>query len=251
MAVDKLVDSTQLDTDLTAVADAIRTKGGTSAQLTFPGGFVDAIDAIETGGGGWTAEGIAAGIEPNGDVVVVGTSIRDYAFAGSAITSLSAPNATSIGKSFVSGCSNLKIVKIPSITKIPDSGFNDCQRLRIIVAPLASTIQYAPFQSVGYAIRNTTPPIIDLPSVTNLPAYAFQKCSAKTYIFRQTTLVTLAHTNAFSTTPTDKTIYVPSNLLSDYQSATNWSSLTGLTFAALEGSPYENPTWWEAYDDSN
>ena len=52
MAVDKLVDSTQLDTDLTAVADAIRTKGGTSASLAFPNGFVDAIDAIETGGGG-------------------------------------------------------------------------------------------------------------------------------------------------------------------------------------------------------
>lgn len=52
MAVDKLVDSTQLDSDLTAVANAIRTKGGTSASLAFPSGFVDAIDAIETGGGG-------------------------------------------------------------------------------------------------------------------------------------------------------------------------------------------------------
>ncbi len=39
------------DTTLAAVADAIRTKGGTSAQLSFPQGFVDAIAAIETGGG--------------------------------------------------------------------------------------------------------------------------------------------------------------------------------------------------------
>lgn len=37
------------DTDLTAVADAIRTKGGTAAQLTFPSGFVSAIGAITTG----------------------------------------------------------------------------------------------------------------------------------------------------------------------------------------------------------
>lgn len=51
MAVDKLVDSTQLDTDLTAVADAIRTKGGTSASLAFPSDFVSAIAAIPTGGG--------------------------------------------------------------------------------------------------------------------------------------------------------------------------------------------------------
>lgn len=54
MAVDKLVDSTQLDADLTAVANAIRTKGGTSAQLAFPAGFVSAVQAIPTGGGGKT-----------------------------------------------------------------------------------------------------------------------------------------------------------------------------------------------------
>lgn len=35
--------------DLTAVADAIRTKGGTDAQLTFPDGFVGAVQAIPAG----------------------------------------------------------------------------------------------------------------------------------------------------------------------------------------------------------
>lgn len=35
--------------DLTAVADAIRAKGGTDAQLVYPSGFVSAIQAIETG----------------------------------------------------------------------------------------------------------------------------------------------------------------------------------------------------------
>ena len=52
MAVDKLVDSSQLDSDLTSVANAIRTKGGTSAQLSFPSGFVSAVQAIPTGSGG-------------------------------------------------------------------------------------------------------------------------------------------------------------------------------------------------------
>ena len=51
MAVDKLVDSTQLDADLTSVANAIRTKGGTSAQMAFPAGFVSAVQAIPTGSG--------------------------------------------------------------------------------------------------------------------------------------------------------------------------------------------------------
>lgn len=40
------------DRDLTSIANAIRTKGGTSSPLEFPNGFVDAIDAIQTGGGG-------------------------------------------------------------------------------------------------------------------------------------------------------------------------------------------------------
>lgn len=43
MALDKLVDSTQLDSDLTSVADAIRSKSGGSSQLVFPSGFVSEI----------------------------------------------------------------------------------------------------------------------------------------------------------------------------------------------------------------
>ena len=38
------------DTDLTSVANAIRTKGGTSAQLSFPTGYNTAIANISTGG---------------------------------------------------------------------------------------------------------------------------------------------------------------------------------------------------------
>ena len=38
------------NTDLQAVANAIREKGGTSSPLTFPDGFVEAIGDIETGG---------------------------------------------------------------------------------------------------------------------------------------------------------------------------------------------------------
>ena len=49
MSIDKLVDSNQLDADLTSVANAIRTKGGTSGQLAFPNGFVSAVQNIPTG----------------------------------------------------------------------------------------------------------------------------------------------------------------------------------------------------------
>ena len=47
-----MADYLTTDTELTSVANAIRTKGGTSAQLVYPTGFVSAIEAIPTGGGG-------------------------------------------------------------------------------------------------------------------------------------------------------------------------------------------------------
>ena len=39
------------DNSLASLADAIRSKGGTSDVLVFPDGFVSAISAIQTGGG--------------------------------------------------------------------------------------------------------------------------------------------------------------------------------------------------------
>ena len=53
MALDKLVDSTQLDGALTATANAIRAKGGTSASIAWDetNGFKSAIEDLPTGGG--------------------------------------------------------------------------------------------------------------------------------------------------------------------------------------------------------
>lgn len=49
MAIYKMVNADQLDSDLALVADSIRSKGGTSEQLAFPDGFKSAVDAISTG----------------------------------------------------------------------------------------------------------------------------------------------------------------------------------------------------------
>lgn len=80
MAVDKLVDSTQLDTDLTSVANAIRTKGGTSASLAFPAGFVSAIAAIPSGGGSSVLTGTYTPSEDTATFSIdVGQSFTDFA----------------------------------------------------------------------------------------------------------------------------------------------------------------------------
>lgn len=49
MATYKVIDAEQLDADMTSVADAIRTKGGTAVELEWPEGYKTAIAAIETG----------------------------------------------------------------------------------------------------------------------------------------------------------------------------------------------------------
>lgn len=79
MSVDKLVDSTQLDADLTSVANAIRTKGGTSASLAFPADFVSAIAAIPSGGGVTAATGEFTLLS---DTTEVSTSQRSITLPG-------------------------------------------------------------------------------------------------------------------------------------------------------------------------
>lgn len=70
MSVDKLVDSTQLDSDLTSVANAIRAKSGGSGQLAFPAGFVSEIGNIPSGGSTPTVTGLSATYTQSGAVDV-------------------------------------------------------------------------------------------------------------------------------------------------------------------------------------
>lgn len=79
MAYDKVVDSALLDSKLTQVADAIRTKGNTSADLQFPSGFISAIQAIQTGTELKIIVSVASGATvtaTKGSKVVSGTSVN-------------------------------------------------------------------------------------------------------------------------------------------------------------------------------
>lgn len=62
------------DTELTGVANAIRTKGGTSAQLEWPSGFSSAIAAIPTG----SATLIEKNITTNGTYNASGDNADGY-----------------------------------------------------------------------------------------------------------------------------------------------------------------------------
>lgn len=86
---------TTTSTELTAVADAIRTKGGTSAALEWPSGFAQAIADIPSGGGVtlYKINGIV-GLSTYNSVTIDGTYYNDtstsvrmgYAPSGATVT---------------------------------------------------------------------------------------------------------------------------------------------------------------------
>jgi len=90
----------------------------------------------------------------------------------------------------------------------------------------------------------------DVGNTAAIAANAFANCyKLQTLILRKSDAIcTLANVSAFLNTPIrgykslTATIYVPSALISTYQTATNWSTIYGgghVTFAAIEGSEYE------------
>jgi hypothetical protein len=228
MAVDKLVDSTQLNTDLTAVANAIRAKGGTSASLSFPTGFIDAIDAIQTGGGGGIdVNDLVMGTAPSGKVVLdTATQIPTYSlYAKTAITSIFASSVTCVGAYAIQSCAALEtFVSTKLNAGIGNYGISKCTALDAI----------------------------DLAGRTNsLTTYANNAFNGDTHltklIIRGSAVPTLGGTAAFTNTPfasggSGGTLYVPSALISDYQAASNWSTILGYatnSIVAIEGSIYE------------
>ena len=56
-----MADYLTTDTELTSIANAIRTKGETSASLIYPSGFISAIEAIQTGPNAISADGVYFG----------------------------------------------------------------------------------------------------------------------------------------------------------------------------------------------
>lgn len=120
------------DTSLTAVADAIRTKGGTSDELLFPDGFVSAVQGIKSG-----TNYLPSFVEGNitditADMLTGCTKIMDSAFHNfTGLTSIDLPNSvTSIGTYAFYNCTSLTSMVIPeSVTDILNSAFYNCSKI--------------------------------------------------------------------------------------------------------------------------
>ena len=132
------------------------------------------------------------------------------------LTKASFPLITNMSRAVFTGCTNLAEVNFPSLAYINSSVFKDLISLKKA----------------------------DFSSITSINSSAFSGCTVLTdLVLRIENLVSISNVNAFDGTPfasggTGGVVYCPQNLISEYQNATNWSSLT-VTFLPIEGSEYE------------
>ena len=156
------------------------------------------------------------------------TSIGGSAFYNcSKLTSVNFPNATSIGNYAFYSCNNLTSVSFPNATSIGSSAFYNCNNLTSVNFPNAS---YIGSNAFAFCSKLTT---ASFPKVTSIRSYAFTNCQILSSLTLGTSSVcTLSHSNAFSSTPYagystyfsgTPCIYVPSSLVDAYKSATNWT----------------------------
>ena len=116
-------------TDLTKVASAIRAKGGTSDLLVYPDGFVTAIQAIQTGGGGGSDELV--------------NSLIDRTISGAYVNN----TVTFVGRYGLGGCTKLTSVVLPAVRTTDGNSMVGCSALTKADFSNLQTIRYSTFYS--------------------------------------------------------------------------------------------------------
>lgn len=149
-------------------------------------------------------------------------TIADNAFINTKFQSIYLPSLETLGKSVFSYCSSLSEVDLPKVTILEEGTFERCETLSIAKLNSVETIKKGAF---NYCSKLTTL-VLKGNKVVTLPA-AFNSTFSKT---------------PFATGGTGGTVYVPQELITEYQNATNWSvgyAAGTCNFVAIEGSEYE------------
>ena len=160
-------------------------------------------------------------------------TIGRYAFMDSVLQKAEIPKATHLENGVFHRCSNLSSISCNNVIYMGNSAFTNTA-LTDVYAPKAlqladnalannPSLQYievGPLTNKNYVYRNT---FLNCPSLTAL-------------VIRATKLITLENVNAFEGTPIASGtgyIYIPSALIPNFQTATNWSTFAN-QFRALE-----------------
>jgi hypothetical protein len=127
------------------------------------------------------------------------------------------PNATAIGDRALYSCTNLESFNAPNVASIGTYAFYECRNLKSLRFPKLTAIPANAFY------RATSLTMADFASVTSIGGQAFAQCtSLKVLALRNPDAVVTIQSNSL-TSSFGQTL-VPSALLSQYKSATNWSA---------------------------
>lgn len=185
----KYVNDIQLNADLKSIADAIRTKGSTSASLSFPAGFISAIGDISGGGGTENEDNLVQGtlgsFYSNSRV----SSIGAYAFATRAFSSVEFAACTSVGRNAFMQATNLISAVFPNCIRLSSSVFSYCNKLTDISFPEVTTIAKDAFNTCTSLVS------VSFPKCITLSDGAFQSCTKLTNVYFPS--VTSIGSNAF------------------------------------------------------
>ena len=165
---------------LTAIANAIRAKNGTTEKMTLEQ-MSEEISEISGGSGSSDIGKLIDGSITTLDIPNGTTKIRDYAFRGcTSLTSVTIPDSvTNIGNYAFSDCTRLTSVTIPnSVTSIEGSTFYSCTSLTSVTIPNSVT------SIAGSAFSNCTSlTSVTIPnSVTIIANNAFYFCTSLTSV---------------------------------------------------------------------
>jgi hypothetical protein len=224
---------------LTAIADAIREKTGSTIPMT-PAEMADAVSDIQS-----AASVIDCSIA--GNIVINDTTVRQYvlsgcanltgvtftsplgvrifdgAFRDSGIATAAGANVHQIDYEGFYNCANLETVDFPNLVTLYNASlcFSGCTSLKSVNFPLLQTIPYACFEG------DTALKTADFTALSSIDTYAFRNSGIESLIIRNTeSVVTLSAATALTGTPIHRHtgfIYVPAALVDAYKAATNWS----------------------------
>lgn len=176
-------------------------------------------------------------------------NVREYMFVGATnLENINLSEATILGGNSLKGCTKLKNIHFPKVYECRSLCMSECSLLETIVLP---ALKYA---NTGVMKTNPVLTAVDIGKTAltandmYLGQQVFQNDSAlAVLVLRSNTAYALQNINTFSGTPfasggSGGTLFVPSALISNYQSATNWSTILGYannSIQAIEGSAYE------------
>lgn len=231
----KVIDADKLDTDLSTIANAIRTNNSSTEALEFPQGFVDGVNDI--------SEDYLASVCNLNVTEIINSKITQIPDAfqrnSKALTKVSMSNLLVLPTSVFASCSALTDINFPKVTTINSEAFGSSS---INKAYFPEVTTFEGWGYIFYFCRSLTKAYF--PKLTSSIGDAtFNNCiNLETLVLGSDTFCALTDSNALGETPIagyhGKTgyIYVKRALIDTYKAATNWSTYAA-QFRAIEDYP--------------